>query len=141
MINLEDGKIEIDLTKFLKDVKNIQALPDKPTESASILKQLFDKAGEDIKNYINNELIEEIKEAFTKAFESINDIDKKETEGATKLKEGREIQLTGAIEGMKGIIFDGTQDIEIKTRIANVAVLEKRITSITGYEFEYPERV
>lgn len=71
MINLENGKIEIDITKFLTDVKNIQALPDKPTETADKLKQLFDKAGEDIKKYINDELIVEIKEAFEKAFEVI----------------------------------------------------------------------
>lgn len=71
MINLENGKIEIDITKFLTDVKNIQALPDKPAETADKLKQLFDKAGEDIKKYINDELIVEIKEAFAKTFEVI----------------------------------------------------------------------
>lgn len=89
MINLEDGKIEIDLTKFLTDVKNIQALPDKPAQTSNELKQLFDKAGEDIKNYINNELIIEIKEAFTKIFEVL---DNKSEQIETSTKNIRDLE-------------------------------------------------
>ncbi len=73
MINSENEKIEVNLTKFLKDIKNIQALPDKPAQTSNELKQLFDKAGEDIKSYINNELIEEIQDGFTKTFRIIED--------------------------------------------------------------------
>lgn len=39
---------------------NVQNLADSPTQSAQELKKVFDKAGEDIKNYINDELIPEI---------------------------------------------------------------------------------
>lgn len=36
---------------------NVQNLADSPTESAQDLKKVFDKAGEDIKNYINDNLL------------------------------------------------------------------------------------
>jgi hypothetical protein len=52
------------LSKFLVDVNNIQALSDRPNEidglTSSELKQRFDKAGADIKNYLNNTLTSEI---------------------------------------------------------------------------------
>lgn len=54
------------LTKFTGDVDNIQSLPDKPTQTASQLKTLFDKTGADIKTYINDTLTEEIDENFSK---------------------------------------------------------------------------
>ena len=45
------------LTKFLVDVNNIQALSDRPNETdgldSSQLKEKFDKAGSDIKSYLN----------------------------------------------------------------------------------------
>lgn len=44
------------LTKLTADVVNIQKLPDAPTQTATELKQLMDKAGVDIKAYINNTL-------------------------------------------------------------------------------------
>jgi len=42
---------------------NVQNLADSPTQSAQDLKKVFDKAGEDIKNYINDELIPEIEKS------------------------------------------------------------------------------
>ena len=52
------------VTKFLTDVNNIQALSDRPNEidglTSAELKQRFDKAGADIKNYLNTVLTEEI---------------------------------------------------------------------------------
>lgn len=52
------------LTKFTVDVNNIQALSDRPNEidglTSSELKQRFDKAGADIKDYLNNTLTGEI---------------------------------------------------------------------------------
>lgn len=52
------------LTKFLVDVNNIQALSDRPNEidglTSAQLKQKFDKAGADIKNFMNETLIEEL---------------------------------------------------------------------------------
>lgn len=50
------------LTKFTEDVNNVQNLPDKPTETSDELKQKFDKAGNDIKEYINDVLVKEIDE-------------------------------------------------------------------------------
>lgn len=48
------------LTKFTGDVDNIQSLPDKPTQTASQLKTLFDKTGADLKTYINETLTTEL---------------------------------------------------------------------------------
>lgn len=50
----------MNLTKFNGDTNNIQGLADKPTQSASQLKALFDKIGTDIKTYINEILTTEI---------------------------------------------------------------------------------
>ena len=56
------------LTKFTKDVNNIQALSDRPNEidglTSAELKERFDRAGADIKSYINNELTEELDEVI-----------------------------------------------------------------------------
>lgn len=52
------------LTKFTTDVENIQALSNKPNEveglTADQLKAKFDKAGEDIKTYLNSTLSSEL---------------------------------------------------------------------------------
>jgi hypothetical protein len=54
----------INITNLTANVNNIQALSDRPNTADGItsqeLKERFDKAGSDIKNYINNTLIEEI---------------------------------------------------------------------------------
>lgn len=56
------------LTKFLENVNNIQALSDKPNEidglTSAELKAKFDKAGSDIKTYINDTLTEQIDTAI-----------------------------------------------------------------------------
>lgn len=52
------------LTKMSADVNNIQALSDNPNTvdglTSSQLKELFDKAGADIKTYLNSTLTEEL---------------------------------------------------------------------------------
>lgn len=52
------------LTKLTTDIENISKLPDRPNleegYTSTYLKELFDKAGVDIKSYINNTLIEEL---------------------------------------------------------------------------------
>lgn len=51
-------------TKFTANVNNIQALSDRPNEqdgmTSTALKQRFDKAGADIKTYLNEVLTEEL---------------------------------------------------------------------------------
>lgn len=51
----------ITLPKFTEDVNNIQALSDRPNTADGLtshdLKERFDKAGADIKSYLNNDLI------------------------------------------------------------------------------------
>lgn len=54
------------ITKFGKDVNNVQNLPDSPSLTPQELKKIFDKAGIDIKEYINEILIKEIDELLLK---------------------------------------------------------------------------
>lgn len=53
------------LTKLTDNLNVIQTLSDKPTQTASELKQKFDEAGNKIKGYINNTLTGEIDTKFT----------------------------------------------------------------------------
>jgi hypothetical protein len=66
------------LTKFTENVNNIQALSDRPNVTDGItsseLKERFDKAGSDIKNYINNTITEELDEEITTINNSITSI-------------------------------------------------------------------
>ena len=48
------------LTKFTGNTNNIQTLLDKPTETPTQLKELFDRTGNDLKTYINSVLTTEI---------------------------------------------------------------------------------
>lgn len=56
------------LTKFTENVNNIQALSDRPNEldglTSAELKQRFDKAGADIKTYLNDVLTTEVDAKF-----------------------------------------------------------------------------
>lgn len=55
------------ITNFTENVNNVQALDDRPNASgmsSETLKATFDKAGSDIKTYINGTLIPEIEQAF-----------------------------------------------------------------------------
>ena len=60
------------LTKFNESVSNVQTLPDNPTLTPAQLKALFDKAGIDIKAYINSTLTSEIDSKFSTLTEKIN---------------------------------------------------------------------
>lgn len=66
------------LTKLTTNLNNIQALHDRPNTSdgltADQLKERFDRAGNDIKSYINNTLTEEI-DSLTSDNYSKSDID------------------------------------------------------------------
>lgn len=62
------------ITKFLESVNNIQNLSDNPNTSgmtAAELKTRFDKAGTDIKNYINDTLTEELDDIFSQLYSNI----------------------------------------------------------------------
>ena len=60
------------LTKLTTNLNNIQALHDRPNSSdgltADELKERFDKAGNDIKSYINNTLTEELDETIADSY-------------------------------------------------------------------------
>lgn len=64
----------VHLTKFTKNVNNIQALADRPNTADGLtsqgLKEKFDKAGSDLKAYINDDLIPNIEAQLRKCIES-----------------------------------------------------------------------
>lgn len=67
----------MELTKFTKNVSNHQSQPDKPALTATQLKALFDKAPEDIKDYLNNTLLPELEEFLNKiptSSDIVNDV-------------------------------------------------------------------
>jgi hypothetical protein len=79
----------INLTNLTANVNNIQALSDRPNTADGItsqqLKERFDKAGSDIKTFINNTLIEEIEEYLRQAkshIEAIENMDLVESDDA-----------------------------------------------------------
>ena len=69
----------INITSLTANVNNIQALSDRPNTADGItaqqLKEKFDKAGADIKDYINNTLIEEIEGYLRQAKSHIETIE------------------------------------------------------------------
>lgn len=60
------------IPKFLEDVNAHQNLPDQPTLSSAELKQAWDKPANDIKNYINNILVDGIQDAIDQVTGSID---------------------------------------------------------------------
>jgi hypothetical protein len=78
------------LTKFLTNVNNISALSDRPNEidglTSAELKARFDKAGGDIKTYINEVLTEEVDEKL----ETIPDINNLVTNRDPRLTNSRQ---------------------------------------------------
>ena len=62
------------LTKLTTDVENITPLSDKPNSTDGLtsaeLRALFDKAGVDIKTYVNNTLTSEIDTELGKKFDT-----------------------------------------------------------------------
>lgn len=54
--------MSIDLPKLTEDLNNIQSLEDQPTLTSDELKQEFDKAGNTIKDYLNNILVPKIQQ-------------------------------------------------------------------------------
>lgn len=68
------------LTKFNGETNNIQGLADKPTQTASQLKTLFDKTGDDLKTYINGTLTAEIDTELEKKANNSNVYSKAEAD-------------------------------------------------------------
>ena len=68
----------INLTNFTKNVNNMQALSDRPNETdgltSSELKERFDKAGSDIKEYLNGTLITELERILNQIDSAIEQI-------------------------------------------------------------------
>lgn len=55
------------LTKLTENLNKVSSLPDRPTLQPDELKGVFDEAGNSIKDYINEILIEELEKLFSDA--------------------------------------------------------------------------
>lgn len=73
------------LTKLTDNLNNIQGLADKPTQTASQLKEVFDSAGNTIKGYINNTLTSEVDTALGTKANSSDVYSKTETYTKTEI--------------------------------------------------------
>lgn len=60
------------LPKLTDNLNIISSLPDKPTQSATELKEKWDESGNIIKNYLNEQLIPKIEEGQTTVVNSFN---------------------------------------------------------------------
>ena len=116
------------LTKFTENVNNVQSLADKPIQASEALKQVFDKAGNDIKTYINDILTAQI-DTLISALQSgkidtnkiVNDVT---TGGSTNV---------ASAETVKGLStrVDGIPD-EVDTKIQNLGLKSGATTQITS---------
>ena len=150
------------LSKLNENLNNHQSLPDQPSLTAQELKILFDKAGNDIKTYINNVLTEEIDTLISNIQSGKIDVNKiinnlttggannvasaetvkqlnnsklnsnANAVSASKIQTARNISLDGAVRGNAD--FDGSTDVTINTTLNNIAVLTGTIpnTGTTG---------
>lgn len=86
------------LSKFLTDVNNISALSDRPNEidglTSAELKARFDKAGGDIKTYINDTLTEQVDAKFNSVIASIPDVSNFITNSDSRLTNSRRCNNT-----------------------------------------------
>lgn len=64
--------MSINLTNFTENVNNVSSLDDTPSITSTELKAVFDKAGVDLKSFINNTLIPEITNQVLNEISTIN---------------------------------------------------------------------
>ena len=82
----------MELTKFSKNVSNHQSQSDKPALTAIQLKELFDKAPEDIKDYLNNTLLIELENFLNDTLADSDIINDVTTGGASKVASAESVK-------------------------------------------------
>lgn len=138
----------MNFSEFSQDVKNISALPDRPSlengYTSDMLKALFDKAGEDIKNFINNTLLKEL----VSSADTFSGADRIGT-GTIDIIEGETVQekLQSIAEHIKGLangtLPDGsvTPDKfspEISEFLTSASIRRAVFTEVGENTFEVP---
>ena len=137
------------LTKFTESVNNIQSLPDKPTLDASKLKAMFDKAGVDIKTYLNTILTDEIdeliasKELLLKSLINSTEADltttlNKEVEDIINMINDKniitaypEVEFTEITQSDQVVVLDGHDVVGEKLTVQNNAIkIGKEISKV-----------
>lgn len=138
----------MNFSEFSQDVKNISSLPDRPSlesgYTSDMLKALFDKAGEDIKNFINNTLLKELT-SYADTFSGADRIGS----GAIDIIDGKTVQekLQSIAEQIKGLangtLPDGsiTPDKfspEISDFLTSASIRRAVFTDVGENTFEVP---
>lgn len=116
------------LSKLTENMNNVQGLADKPVEAPEILKQVFDKAGNDIKSYINDTLTTQI-DALISSLQSgkidtnkiVNDV----TTGGSTYVASAEI-----VKSLNARVDTILSDVD--TRIQNLGLKSGATTQITS---------
>ncbi len=129
------------LSNFSEDLNIISKLPDAPTLTASQLKAKFDEGGLKIKDYINEQLLPDISEAFAakeqRMEEALSNVRESLPEIADSLEDASENKALSANKGKElySLITENSTDInDLKTLIANLttAVNSKQNTITYG---------
>ena len=117
----------VNLTDFTDNVNNIQALSDKPNETDGLtsgeLKAKFDKAGADIKRYINGTHIPELEEVLNNVYSDLS-------EAETSFLQ----QLQNIINGL-GLgqdTYDSTKSYQVGDRVIHLFAVWECTTDTTG---------
>lgn len=106
----------MNLTKITENLNNVSSLPDYPTLQSAELKAVFDKAGNTLKDFINNTLIPEIEKQVT---ETVTQGIKVES----TLTSSSDVNALSASQGLalKNMIDElGKTDTKLNTRINNL---------------------
>lgn len=96
------------LPKLTENLNYISSLPDKPSTTSTELKRLFDKAGNDIKDYINNILNDAIETLIT------NTVRDNKTVVENVLNSTSIVNALSAAQGkvLKGLCDENKEDIK-----------------------------
>ncbi|MBQ5746911.1 MAG: hypothetical protein IIV81_03120 [Clostridia bacterium] len=138
----------MNFTEFSENVKNVSELPDRPDlengYTSDMLKGIFDKAGEDIKSFINGVLLKEL----TSAADIFSGADRIGS-GTIDIIEGKTVQeklqsIAGHIKGLaNGTLPDGsvTPDKfspEIADFLTSASIRREILTQVGESTFEAP---
>lgn len=104
------------LTKLTENLNNVSSLPDKPTLQSDELKAVFDKAGNVIKNYINEILIEEVEKLVS------NTVNANKITVENVLTSTSKINALSSAQGalLKGLIDNLTNCVDKKQKIITI---------------------
>ncbi len=121
----------VNLTKFSANVDNIQGLSDRPNTTDGLtsaeLKAKFDKAGDDIKAFINGVFIPELEQNFNQI---VNDVSIELRETIATVNESMSTALTGM--GLNQDTYSTATEYEIGDMVIHNYAVQKCTSPTTG---------